>query len=144
MGVPEAMVNFCAPTLASVVTPSCKSRTKTSGMPFVSPVTKLLAALTKATYRPSGVMAASREGPLPGEPFVLTLTRVVTLLIISRTKTSPVPLVSPPTRSDAALSKAMNWPLVEMALGKESPLPPPVPAELTLTKKVVPACRSRT
>ena len=38
-----------APGLAGVVVANCTSRTKMSGMPFVSPGTKLLAALTNAT-----------------------------------------------------------------------------------------------
>ena len=96
-----------------------------------------------ATKRPSGVMVASREKPLPTEALVLTLISVVVLLTVSRTKMSLAALVSPATRSEAVLSKTTNWPLLEMALGKESPLPPAVPAALTLASRVIPVCRSR-
>ena len=94
-----------APTLTSVVTPACKSRTKTSGIPFVSPTTRFAAALTNATYRPSGVIADPRQAPLPGTPARLALTSAVVLLHRSRTKTSVIPLVSPGAKSLALLSK---------------------------------------
>ena len=43
-------------------------------------------------------------------------------------------LGSPGTRSVALLSNKAYWPLLEMPIAKESPLPPPVPARLTLTR----------
>ena len=41
-----------------------------------------------------------------------------------------------PASSLALLSKSANWSLVESVTGKESPLPPPVPARLALTRRV--------
>jgi hypothetical protein len=88
-------------------------------------------------------MAGLREAPLPAWPLVLTLTSNVAPLTISRTKTSVALLVSPATKSLALLSNAAYWPLEERLMGRESPLPPPVPRRLTLTKLVVPLVRSR-
>ena len=88
-------------------------------------------------------MAELRETPLPLHPFVFTLTSVVVPLTRSRTKTSLALFVSFATRLLAALSKSTYWPLVEMPTGRESPLPPPVPARLMLTRVVVLLAQSR-
>src|ERR1017187_8354909 len=84
----------CAPTLTRVVVRLRKSRRKTSVIKFVSFGTTLLAGLTNATYRPSGVMTElcdDASGPneeffTPFPPFVLTLTSVVVPLTRPRTK----------------------------------------------------------
>src|SRR5215831_10733728 len=111
-------------------------------MRLVSAGTRLLAALTKATNRPSGLIAALRETSLANQPLELTLTRTVVRLIKSRTKMSDTLLVSPGTRSLAALSKRAKRPLVEIPTGNELALPP-VPVRLTLTRVVVALVRSR-
>ena len=88
-------------------------------------------------------MTAPRDSPLALPPLVLTLTTVVVPAIRSRMKTSLHPLVSWATRSPARLSKSANRPSAEMAAGKESPLPPPVPAKFMLTRWVVLLVRLR-
>src|SRR6185503_5567378 len=132
-----------APTLTSVVVPDCKSRTKTSGIWFVSPITRLVAALTKATYRPSDVRTELRETPLPLLPLAVVLTSTVVPLTRSRTKTSLALLMSPVTRLLAALSNNTYRPFDDIAAGIEFSFPPPVPAESTLTRVVAPLVRSR-
>src|SRR2546423_1652363 len=95
-----------APTLMRVVKPSCKSRRNTSGIRLVSPVTRLVAALTNGTWRPSGVIVEPRQPPFPlVDPSKATLTGTVVLLHKSRTKISFTPFVSTATRSLALLSK---------------------------------------
>src|SRR5260370_20557666 len=88
-------------------------------------------------------MEELRETPLALPRLVLVLTSKVAPFTRSRTNTSVKLLVSPATRSLALLSKSAKRPLVEIPTGKESPLPPPVPAKLRLTSVVVPFVRSR-
>src|SRR5437764_14043 len=57
--------------------PVCRSRTNTSVAPFVSPTTRLVAALSKATKRPSAERAELKLAPLPSVPPEATLTRSV-------------------------------------------------------------------
>src|ERR1035437_2886850 len=92
-----------APTLTRQFVPAIKSRTKTSGMPLVSPGTRFDALLMKATYRPSGVMTGSVEAPFADAPFVETLTSVVVPATRSLTKMSVTPFVSFGTRLLASL-----------------------------------------
>src|SRR5262245_66576099 len=94
------------------------SCTKMSPRPFVSPGTRSLAKLEKATKRPS----EERDGkywmelsPWDCAPPEATLTRVVTPLARSCTKTSQAPFVSPGTRLVAALEKATRLPSAESA-----------------------------
>src|SRR5439155_1887786 len=120
--------------------------------PFVSPVTRLEAALTKATTRPSAAMAALKDSSLPWVPSDATLTRSVTPVRRSWTKTSgqlgamncaPQTFESPGTRLEAKLSKATKRPSAEMAAPPEGPLPS-VPSDATLTRSVTPVRRSWT
>ena len=132
-----------APGLMSQVVCVIRSRTKTSMMPFVSPVTRLVAVLMNATHVPSGVITGSKDSPLPNPPSVATLTSRVVPVIRSRTKMSLTPFVSPATRSLASLSNTTKRPLAETWPHRESPLPPPVPLALALTRTVVFHERSR-
>jgi hypothetical protein len=64
-------------TLTRSVTPPSMSRTNTSGAELVSPPTRFVAELWKATKRPSAEMKASKLRKFPCTPAVLTLKRVV-------------------------------------------------------------------
>jgi hypothetical protein len=55
----------CESTLTRTVSPVCRSCTKMSATPLVSPATRLLAQLVNDTYRPSGVSDGNMLGPLP-------------------------------------------------------------------------------
>src|SRR5207245_9919392 len=70
----------CAPpeaTLTRSVVPVCRSWTNTSDTPFVSPATRSLASLSKATKRPSAERAEPKLASLPSVPPEATLTRSV-------------------------------------------------------------------
>src|SRR5438552_1822063 len=70
----------CAPpdaTLTRSVLPVCRSWTNTSDTPFVSPATRSVAALSKATKRPSAEIAEPKLTSLPSVPSEATLTRTV-------------------------------------------------------------------
>src|SRR3989338_3109327 len=92
--------------------PAQVSRTKTSGAPFVSPATRLLASERKATKRPSELMAGSELVELPSAPPVEIETRRVLRAQpssprqVSRQKTSVTPLPSPATRLSASEANA--------------------------------------
>ena len=75
-------------------------------------------------------------------PLLPALMSVVTPLTTSRRKIWLVPDGLFVTKLLAVLSNSANRPLVEMALGQESPLPPSVPARSMLTRVVVPLVRS--
>ena len=92
-------------TLARVVVFVCRSRTKTSDVPLVSPATRLLARLSNATNRPSVVIEGLKQFPLPWTAPGPTLTRVIVAVCWSRTKMSRKPLASPTVRLLASLSK---------------------------------------
>src|SRR5207244_1701178 len=131
-----------APLTRSVV-PVCRSWTNTSVAPFVSPATRLVAKLTNATKRPSAESAGGKAKlrrpllPLPWVPSEATLTRSVVPVCRSWTNTSDTPLVSPATRSVAALSKATKRPSAERAETRLASLPSVVPSEATLTRSVI-------
>src|SRR5437667_6450953 len=83
------------------------SRTKTSGTPFVSPATRLVAAERNATNRPSALM--DEPWLFPCSPDEDTDARTVEGVHpagapkhVSRTKVSWAPFVSPATRLVAA------------------------------------------
>ena len=78
-----------------------RSWMKTSPKPLVSPTTKLEALESKATKRPSALMAGSELELFPWPPALETLTLVVLPVWRSWTKTSRWPLVSPVTRLEA-------------------------------------------
>src|SRR5438270_261408 len=107
----------CGPwesTLTRLVLPVLRSRTKTSPAPFGSPATRLLALDRNATNRPSAEIDAAKLSPLACAPWELTLTRLVLPVLRSRTKTSPTPFVSPPTRLLAVESKVTKRPSAEI------------------------------
>ena len=131
-------------TLTRSVVPICRSRTNTSGCPLVSPGTRLVAADQKATKRPSALIAGEGELlPSAWAPVVVRLTRSVLPVSRSRTNTSTTPLVSPGTRLVAPDWKATKRPSALIA-GNPLVSLPSSPALETLTRSVVPACRSRT
>src|SRR5438270_11109411 len=87
------------------VAPMQVSRRKTSATPLVSPATRLLAEDSKATKRPSALMAAPTLLKLPCVPSPATDTRTVLGVQpagapeqVSRRKTSATSLVSPATK----------------------------------------------
>src|SRR5438874_2542920 len=134
LGIPDLLVS---PTLARMVIPLARSRTKTSLTPLVSFATRSDAALSNTSDRPSGVIVGLEEGPLPEWiPSVLTLTSLVVPCKVSRRNTSVVLLVSARAKLAATLSKATNWPLDETVGKFELPSPPPIPEEFTLTRAV--------
>ncbi len=96
-------------TLARVVWPAVRSRTKMSKLPFVSSGTSA-ASDVNATNRPSPLMADSMLIPLACAPPAATLTREVCLAPRSRTKMSVAPLVSPATRFAASEAKVTKRP----------------------------------
>src|SRR5438552_10226937 len=124
-----------------------RSRTKTSVWSFVSPGTRLVASLEKATKRPSAETAGAKNpaklSSFACAPVEDTLTRFVVPVIRSWTKTSTAPLVSRPTRLVASLENATKRPAAEMAGVKLVPFAS-APAEEMLTRPVVPVSRSRT
>jgi hypothetical protein len=70
----------------------------------VSPGTRLLARLQKATKRPSAEIPGAKQSSTAWIPAESTLARSVVPLWRSRTKTSWCPFVSPDTRFEARLS----------------------------------------
>src|ERR1035441_7662293 len=97
--------------LTSDVAPVCKSRTKTSDALFVSPGTRSLALLLKATKRPSALIVASREELFPeAVPEGSALTSTVLPAGSTRTNTSGKLFASLGTRSSAELTNATRLP----------------------------------
>jgi hypothetical protein len=134
--LPDSPCTPLVSTLTRSVVPVNRSRTKTSVCAFVSPATKFVASLSKATYRPSVESDGKKLAPSPSMFPELTLTRSVVPVTRSRTKTSKVPFVSFATRFEASLSKAMNRPSREITGRKLLPFAC-APSELTLTRVVV-------
>src|SRR6266516_4102455 len=128
------------PTLTSLVWPVSRSRTNTSSNPFVSPGTRFVAREVNATKRPSALTDGSRLKPSACLPLLLTLTRSVSPLARSRTKTSIAALVSPPTRLAAIESKATTSPsaLTAGGLNRALMLSACLPLLRTLTISVSP------
>src|SRR5262245_61316649 len=95
------------PGLHSEVNPvESRSRTNTSLTEFESLPTRLLAKLSKATYRPFPEIQAYSLAAFPCVPLEERLVRSVVPATQSRTKESETPFESPPTRLLAALRKA--------------------------------------
>src|SRR4051812_2589935 len=86
-----------------------------SGAEFVSPATRFVAADSKATNRPSALIAGRLLGRSDCTDEGPTLTRVVAPIVRSRTKTSERWLVSPGIRLVASDPKATNRPSAEIA-----------------------------
>ncbi len=121
--LPTVLVPCASPPIESVetrtVVPACRSRTKMSEAALVSPVTRLVAALSNTTKRPSSEMRAFELAASASTSFESTEMRSVVRPLMSRTNRSAKPLVSPVTKLVAALEKATKLPLAEMA----TPLP---------------------
>src|SRR2546425_658529 len=126
-----------------VVVETVSSWTNTSYAPFASPETRLVAVLWNATKPPS----AERTGPalesFPWVPPEATLTRSVVPVCRSWTNTSVAPFVSRATRLVAVLWKATKRPSAERT-GPALKPSPWLPPDATLTRSVVPVCRSWT
>ena len=102
-------------TLTLVVLPVWRSWTKMSKRPLVSPATRLVAKDSKATKRPSALMAGKPLILFASPPALETLTLVVAKVWRSWTKMSRLPLVSPNTRLVAKEWKATTRPSALMA-----------------------------
>src|SRR5437870_2793555 len=126
-----------------VVVETARSWTNTSYAPFASPATRLVAVPWNATKPPSAERAAPALGPFPWVPSEATLTRSVVPVCRSWTNTSVAPFVSPATRLVAVPWNATKPPSAERAGPALKPFPW-VPSEATLTRSVVPVCRSWT
>jgi len=105
------------------VCPVCRFLTKMSIVPLVSPATRLLAKLSKATKRPSAERAGLALKPLPSTPPLSVDTRCISPVCKSLTKMSKVLFVSPATRLLASLSKATKRPSAERTGWGLPPLP---------------------
>ena len=92
------------------VTPATMSRTKTSVVALVSPLTRFDAVEENATLRPSADTEGKKFSPFAGRPPVPVDTRRVTPACRSRMKTSRTPFVSPATRLDASEPKTTYRP----------------------------------
>ena len=137
---------LCAPVLSvetRVVVPVPRSLTKTSVEPFVSPVTRLLALLWKATRVPSPEIEALMLVPALCAPALSVETRVVVPVPRSLTKTSVVLFVSPATRVLALLWNATRVPSAEIEAMLLIPLTC-TPVLSVETRVVVPVARSFT
>src|SRR5918995_1246118 len=113
----QAASSACCPSLETdtrVVSPVARSWRKTSPMSLVSPGTRLVAELRKATKRPSAEIAGSHADRLAWAPSEATDTRSVRPVARSRTKTSTSPFVSPGTSVGALLLKTIVFPSAEM------------------------------
>src|SRR5437763_1758153 len=131
------------PRLTRLVLPLFRSRTNTSETAFVSPGTRLVASESKATNRPSAEIDGALLKAFASTPAELTLTRVVLLVFRSRTKMSSAAFRSFGTSVVAREVKATERPSAEID-GFVLPLSPSTPAELTLTRLVLPVLRLRT
>jgi len=126
-----------------VVVETGRSWTNTSYVPFVSPATRLVDTLWNATKPPSAERAGAALESFPWVPSEVTLTRSVVPVCRSCTNTSVLPFVSPATRLVAVLWNATKRPSAERAAPALAALPS-VPSEATLTRSVMPVCRSWT
>ena len=140
------------PTLTSLVIAvvAVTFLTNTSATPLVSPVTKLLAAVEKATVLPSALMTLKNDPLLPLPlPVLLMLTNVVIFVTLGdrvRTKISPAPLLSFATRLLAKLVNTTTRPsaLIEGLNEKLLALPAPVLETLTIVVVLVERFRTKT
>ena len=123
-------------TLTRSVVPGIVARTKTSRIPFVSPVTRLSASDMKAMYVPSELMAGLSLMPLPCTSSESTLTRVVVPAVRSRRNTSLTPFESPVTKFVASEWNATYCPSPLMAAPSLDSFPS-VSLESTLTRVVI-------
>src|SRR5207244_1030493 len=142
--VVELLVDVVAGWVVEVVVvETARSWTNTSYAPFASPATRLVAVPWNATKPPSAERAAPALGPFPWVPSESTLTRSVVPVCRSWTNTSVAPFVSPATRLVAVLWNATKRPSAERTGPALKPFPW-LPPDATLTRSVVPVCRSWT
>src|SRR5439155_7654564 len=97
------------PRLTRSMVPVGRSKTKTSTALLVSPATRLVAALAKATLRPSADSDGAEPAASPGAP-PGGRTSTVVPAPRSRTNTSTTSLVSPGARLWAAERNATTLP----------------------------------
>jgi hypothetical protein len=108
----------CTPAperLARTLVFSSRSRTNTSRAWLVSPATRFVARLSKATSLPSREMRGFIEVSFEFPPEGVTLTHTIEEPVMSRTKMSARELLSFATRFDASLWKATKRPFPESA-----------------------------
>src|SRR4051812_28084336 len=130
----------------SVMWPVARRETKMSQhRPVASTCwgTRLWASELNATTFPSAEIDGSMLSRFAPTPLGCWLTRIVRPVDIVWTKTSTNPSVSFATRFVASERNAITSPSAEMEGVKLEPLAC-VPSEATLTRRVVPVCRSRT
>jgi hypothetical protein len=136
--------------LTRVIAPVATSLRKTSCWPFVSPATRLVALLEKATKRPSAEIAALSVKPKPplvslaSAPPASVLTRARAPVPRFLTKTSCWPFVSLATRFVAALEKTTWLPSAEMTALRAESLPGVTPSGAVLTRVIAWVRRSLT
>ena len=118
-----------------------RSRTNTSPRLFVSPLTRLEAVEWKPTRVPSVESDASLLLLVAWTPAVLTETRIVWLVAMSRTKTSSLAFLSPITRLVATDYQTTREPSPEIAGSVLRPVAW-TPAPETDTRMVVVVWRS--
>ena len=122
--------------LTSAVVPVCRSRTKTSGTPLLSPATRFVAADSNTTKRPSAERSGFDDGPSGSPPSTATLTRV-TVPSRSVRKMSATPLPSPAARFDADETNATRVPSAESTGARDGPFAPPGADEISRRSPVV-------
>ena len=104
-------------TLSRSIAPVWRSYTKTSAQPLVSPGTRLVASLWKATKRPSAETEGKVENASASAPEGPDADADGGAAFRSRRKMSATPLVSPGTRLVASLEKASSEASAEMEKG---------------------------
>jgi len=120
-----------------------RARSRMNTPPPWAPATRLDAAESNVTKRPSAEIDGSEASSLIDPPLVGTDTLRVVCDTRSRTNTRYRLIVRPGTRLDAEKVKATNLPSAEMDGSKESPLSG-LPLWVTDARLVVCATRSRT
>jgi hypothetical protein len=122
-----------------------RSRTKMSQSKASSPGTSVYEFDENATYRPSAEIDGSSLSPFDCTPPSLTDSSVVMPVIVSWTKMSGSPFVSPGTRLFAPDMNATYRPFDEMELSTLPPSPSPCwPEDETETRVVAPVVMSWT
>ena len=105
------------PTVTSTVLPDWRSRRKMSSLPLVSPSTRSVASLVKASQRPSPLSDASTLDPFPGSPPTPTLSSVVAPVRVSRTYICECSPLVPGARFVANEKNATYRPSADSASG---------------------------
>src|SRR5829696_5886688 len=87
-------------TLTRVTAPVCRSLTKTSADPLVSPATSVVAVDEKATNRPSALALGCRLAPVTCVPVASVLTRVVVCAVPTPRAVLHTSALTPTTRTN--------------------------------------------